>query len=82
MVLFVLLGRSVTLEGSQEGIRQYLSSDWSVLVDQPDVWMKAVSQIFFSLGASPVCAEVPEPCPQCARLRCSFRLCQASPSAS
>ena len=38
-----MLGRSVSLEGSQEGIQQYLSGDLSVLANQPEVWMKAVS---------------------------------------
>jgi SNF family Na+-dependent transporter len=50
LLLFIMLGRSVTLEGADEGIRQYLSSDWSVLVDKPEVWSKAVTQIFFSIG--------------------------------
>jgi uncharacterized membrane protein YqjE len=50
ILLFVMLGKAVSLEGSEEGIQQYLSSDWSVLVDRPEVWPKAVSQIFFSIG--------------------------------
>merc|ERR1712194_679044 len=50
IMLFVMIGRTVSLEGSQEGIQQYLSSDMNVLVSQPDVWPKAVGQVFFSLG--------------------------------
>lgn len=50
ILLFVMLGKSLTLEGAQDGIEQYLSSDFSVLVDRPEVWPKAVTQIFFSLG--------------------------------
>jgi SNF family Na+-dependent transporter len=49
-MLFLMLGKSVSLEGSQEGIQAYLASDFSVLVDKPEVWPKAVSQIFFSIG--------------------------------
>ena len=45
-----MLGKAISLEGSEDGIKQYLSSDWSVLVDRPEVWPKAVSQIFFSIG--------------------------------
>jgi len=50
ILLFIMLGKAVSLEGSQEGIQQYLSSDWSVLVNKPEVWPKAVAQIFFSIG--------------------------------
>jgi len=50
ILLFVMLGKAISLEGSEDGIQQYLSSDWSVLVDRPEVWPKAVSQIFFSIG--------------------------------
>ena len=49
-MLFLMLGKSVSLEGSQEGIQTYLASDFSVLVKNPEVWPKAVSQIFFSIG--------------------------------
>jgi len=50
ILLFIMLGRYVSLGGSQEGIQQHLSSDWSALVNQPEVWPKAVSQVFFSIG--------------------------------
>jgi solute carrier family 6 GABA transporter-like protein 1 len=52
-MLFVLLLRSVTLPGASDGISAYIGTwDWSVLVDKPDVWSTAVSQIFFSLVIS------------------------------
>lgn len=48
IILFVFLGRAVTLEGSQDGIAEYIGeSNWEVLTNRPDVWSKAVSQIFF-----------------------------------
>ena len=50
ILMFVMLGVSISLEGSQEGIQQYLQVDWSVLIDEPQVWPKAVAQIFFSVG--------------------------------
>ena len=50
LMLFVMLGKSVSLVGSHEGIKHYLTSDFSVLVENPEVWPKAVSQIFFSIG--------------------------------
>jgi hypothetical protein len=42
ILLLVILGRAVTLEGSQDGIATYLKCDWSVLIDKPEVWVKAV----------------------------------------
>ena len=50
VLLFVFLGRSVTLEGAQAGIDEYLNSNWEVLTERPEVWSRAVSQIFFSIG--------------------------------
>uniref|UniRef100_A0A8C3F9Q2 Transporter n=1 Tax=Chrysemys picta bellii TaxID=8478 RepID=A0A8C3F9Q2_CHRPI len=47
LVLIVLIIRGATLDGSIEGIRFYLSSDWSRL---QSVWNDAASQIFYSLG--------------------------------
>ncbi|XP_054707444.1 sodium-dependent serotonin transporter-like [Uloborus diversus] len=49
VVLLVLLCRGVTLEGSMDGIRYYLSPDWDKLW-VTDVWIDAATQIFFSLG--------------------------------
>eukprot|EP00553_Chaetoceros_curvisetus_P003883 CAMPEP_0204617046 /NCGR_PEP_ID=MMETSP0717-20131115/4133_1 /ASSEMBLY_ACC=CAM_ASM_000666 /TAXON_ID=230516 /ORGANISM="Chaetoceros curvisetus" /LENGTH=560 /DNA_ID=CAMNT_0051630461 /DNA_START=486 /DNA_END=2165 /DNA_ORIENTATION=- len=53
VLLFLLFGRSITLEGAEEGIHAYIGEwDMSVLTEQPDVWSTAVSQIFFSLGTT------------------------------
>ena len=51
ILLFLFLGRAVTLPGAEDGIQTYIGEwDMSVLVNQPEVWSKAASQIFFSLG--------------------------------
>jgi len=50
LLLFIILVRSLTLEGAGTGVSQYLSTDWSVFRDQPDIWVKATGQIFFSLS--------------------------------
>ncbi|XP_070605459.1 sodium-dependent proline transporter-like isoform X2 [Erythrolamprus reginae] len=49
VVLVVLIIRGATLEGSVEGIRFYLSADWSRL-QSAQVWNDAASQVFYSLG--------------------------------
>ncbi|XP_068122599.1 sodium-dependent proline transporter-like [Hyperolius riggenbachi] len=48
-VLFVLIIRGATLEGSIDGVRFYLSADWKRL-QSAQVWNDAASQIFYSLG--------------------------------
>jgi SNF family Na+-dependent transporter len=49
-ILFSLLIRGLTLEGSEIGVRFYLTvDDWKKLL-QYDVWSAAATQIFFSLG--------------------------------
>jgi hypothetical protein len=51
VLLFVFLGKAVSLEGSQAGIKQYIGIwDVSVLSEKPEVWSEAVTQIFFSIG--------------------------------
>ena len=51
VLLFVFLIQSCILEGSQQGIKQYIGIwDMSVLATQPSIWSEAVSQIFFSLS--------------------------------
>ncbi|XP_053723568.1 solute carrier family 6 member 22, tandem duplicate 2 [Synchiropus splendidus] len=49
LMLIVLLVRGLTLPGATEGIIYYLYPDPSRLAD-PQVWMDAGSQIFFSYG--------------------------------
>lgn len=53
VTIFVFLFKAVSLEGSSDGIRQYIGIwDMSVLTDRPDCWSTAVSQIFFSIGVT------------------------------
>jgi len=53
VLLFVFLGRAVSLEGSSDGIHEYIGIwDMSVLKDRPECWSTAVSQIFFSIGVT------------------------------
>ena len=50
VVMFILLIRGITLEGSWIGIKFYLSvDDWGSLLEMK-VWVDAATQIFFSLG--------------------------------
>uniref|UniRef100_A0ABM5FVK8 Transporter n=1 Tax=Pogona vitticeps TaxID=103695 RepID=A0ABM5FVK8_9SAUR len=49
VVIVVLIIRGATLEGSLEGVRFYLSADWSRLWSAR-VWNDAASQLFYSLG--------------------------------
>ena len=53
LMLAILLVRSLTLPGASKGIYEYIGNwDLSVLVEQPDIWSTAVSQIFFSIGVA------------------------------
>lgn len=53
ILLFIFLFKGVSLEGSGDGIKEYIGRwDMSVLSDKPDVWSTAVSQIFFSLSVT------------------------------
>ncbi|XP_019748226.1 LOW QUALITY PROTEIN: sodium- and chloride-dependent GABA transporter 2-like [Hippocampus comes] len=47
VMLFILLIRGLTLPGARQGVEFYLLPDPSRLTD-PQVWLDAVSQIFFS----------------------------------
>lgn len=59
VLLFVFLGRAVSLEGQELGIKEYIGRwDVSVLTESPDVWSTAVSQIFFSIGVVSLCGIV------------------------
>uniref|UniRef100_A0A8C2EL53 Transporter n=1 Tax=Cyprinus carpio TaxID=7962 RepID=A0A8C2EL53_CYPCA len=50
IVLLVLLIRGITLPGAMNGIRAYLHIDLKKL-NNPQVWIDAATQIFYSLGA-------------------------------
>ncbi|NWX49977.1 SC6A7 protein, partial [Steatornis caripensis] len=48
VILFLIIW-GATLDGSLDGVRFYLSSDWSRL-QSAQVWSDAASQVFYSLG--------------------------------
>ncbi|XP_078482724.1 sodium- and chloride-dependent transporter XTRP3 [Ciona intestinalis] len=49
LVLFIFLVRGLTLKGSGEGVKFLFTPDIQVL-SNPQVWLDAATQIFFSLG--------------------------------
>jgi neurotransmitter:Na+ symporter, NSS family len=49
VIIAVLAGYALTLPNSGAGVRFLFAPDWSVL-DQPDVYVAALGQAFFSLG--------------------------------
>jgi NSS family neurotransmitter:Na+ symporter len=49
LLLVVLLVRGLTLPGAMDGIRYYLTPDFSKLTDL-NIWLRAYGQIFFSLS--------------------------------
>mmetsp|Transcript_17843 Transcript_17843/g.40939 ORF Transcript_17843/g.40939 Transcript_17843/m.40939 type:complete len:677 (+) Transcript_17843:120-2150(+) len=51
VLLFVFLGKALTLEGASDGVKEYIGIwDVSVLGTRGEVWSVACSQIFFSIG--------------------------------
>lgn len=48
-LLIVFMIRGVTLSGAGTGLSYYLTPDWPRLAD-PQIWLAAISQIFFSLS--------------------------------
>ncbi|XP_029726543.2 sodium-dependent dopamine transporter isoform X1 [Aedes albopictus] len=48
-VLLILLVRGITLPGSADGIKYYLSPRFD-MIEKPEVWVDAATQVFFSLG--------------------------------
>ncbi|XP_071820221.1 sodium- and chloride-dependent neutral and basic amino acid transporter B(0+)-like isoform X1 [Apostichopus japonicus] len=51
IVLLALLILGLTLDGHQEGIRFFITPKWEIL-GNPQVWLAAAVQIFFSLSAA------------------------------
>jgi NSS family neurotransmitter:Na+ symporter len=49
VLLFVLAGRSLSLEGASVGLEYFLTPNMDALAD-PDVWLAAFAQIFFTLS--------------------------------
>ncbi|MBN2030660.1 sodium-dependent transporter [bacterium] len=49
ILLTILLIRGLTLPGAMDGIRYYLTPDFSMLRN-PSIWLRAYGQIFFSLS--------------------------------
>uniref|UniRef100_A0A8W7P9P5 Transporter n=1 Tax=Anopheles coluzzii TaxID=1518534 RepID=A0A8W7P9P5_ANOCL len=49
VIIFILLAHSLSLEGSLEGIKFFLTPKWESLFSAK-VWMEAVTQCFFSLS--------------------------------
>ncbi|NXJ99562.1 SC6A7 protein, partial [Corythaixoides concolor] len=49
VLILILIIRGATLDGSLDGVRFYLSSDWRRL-RSAQVWSDAASQVFYSLG--------------------------------
>ncbi|RLU24054.1 hypothetical protein DMN91_004263 [Ooceraea biroi] len=47
VVLFILLGRAVTLEGSYDGLLYYVTPRWNELLS-PGPWIDGATQIFFA----------------------------------
>uniref|UniRef100_A0A2P2I201 Sodium-dependent neutral amino acid transporter B(0)AT3-like n=2 Tax=Hirondellea gigas TaxID=1518452 RepID=A0A2P2I201_9CRUS len=51
MILIIFFGRAVTLKGAGVGLKHMFTPDMSKLLN-PNVWMDAACQVFYSLGLS------------------------------
>ncbi|XP_076062086.1 sodium- and chloride-dependent transporter XTRP3 isoform X3 [Oratosquilla oratoria] len=49
MILIIFFGRAITLKGAGTGLAYMFTPDMSMLLN-PDVWMDAACQVFYSLG--------------------------------
>uniref|UniRef100_A0A0A9ZDX5 Transporter n=1 Tax=Lygus hesperus TaxID=30085 RepID=A0A0A9ZDX5_LYGHE len=49
ILVLVFLGRALTLEGSENGLRYFFSPKWELLADSK-VWVYAAAQNFYSIG--------------------------------
>ena len=50
LIVFISLGRTLTLDGASEGIRFLFTPDWSTLA-QPRIWLEALTQNAWDTGA-------------------------------
>ena len=50
LIVFISLGRTLTLDGASEGIRFLFTPDWSTLA-QPSIWLEALTQNAWDTGA-------------------------------
>lgn len=51
VLIIVFMGRALTLDGAQEGLRFFFRPDWSKLANA-NVWINAAAQNFNSIGIS------------------------------
>lgn len=51
VILFLLIIRAITLDGSMEGLQLFFLPQWNMLMD-PKLWLAAFSQVFFSLSVA------------------------------
>ncbi|KEP62182.1 UNVERIFIED_CONTAM: Sodium:neurotransmitter symporter family protein [Hammondia hammondi] len=46
----LVMASALTLDGASLGLSHLFSVNWGALVEQPEIWGEAASQVFFSLG--------------------------------
>ncbi|CAG2182149.1 unnamed protein product [Oppiella nova] len=49
VILIILFIRGITLDGAIDGLRYYVTPEWSRVKD-PGVWRDAAVQVFYSFG--------------------------------